>query len=106
MVTGKSLFLRTSSGSMQESSWVSLERLSPGKRAFAMTRKYLLTNISFKSDNLADQTVSDMSAADASTLGRRYHLEYFGYRPTFYDIGNTCSLEQAGTTITAQIYVC
>ena len=46
-----------------------------------------------------------MDAADASVLGKRYHIEYFGYRPTFYDIGNTCSLDQAGTTITAEIQV-
>ena len=58
-----------------------------------------------KSDNLDALSVSDMDAADASSLGKRYHLEYFGYRPTFYDIGNTCTKEQAGMTITAVIHV-
>ena len=63
------------------------------------------SNIDIISDNLDDQSLSDMDAADASSLGKHYHLEYFGYRPTFYDIGNTCTKEQAGMTITAVIHV-
>ena len=57
------------------------------------------------SDTSVDHSPSDMAAADASSLGKRYHLEYIGYKPTFYDIGNTCTLDQAGTTITSTIQV-
>ena len=39
-------------------------------------------------------------APDGSSVAGRYHVEYYGYKPTFYDIGNTCSLDQAGSDIT------
>ena len=44
-------------------------------------------------------------APDGSSLAGRYHVEYYGYKPTFYDIGNTCSLDQAGSDITTTVTV-
>ena len=90
---------------MLASSWAFLARLFTGERVLSVDT-HTESNINLiKSDNLDDQSVSDMDAADASSLGKRYLLEYFGYRPTFYDIGNTCTNEQAGMTITAVIHV-
>ena len=44
-------------------------------------------------------------APDGSSVAGRYHVEYYGYKPTFYDIGNTCSLDQAGSDITTTVTV-
>ena len=44
-------------------------------------------------------------APDGSRLAGRYHVEYYGYKPTFYDIGNTCSLAEAGSDITTTVTV-
>ena len=44
-------------------------------------------------------------APDGSRVAGRYHVEYYGYKPTFYDIGNTCSLDQAGSDITTTVTV-
>ena len=44
-------------------------------------------------------------APDGSSLAGRYHVEYYGYKPTFYDIGNTCSDSDAGTQIPATLQV-
>ena len=35
----------------------------------------------------------------------KFHLEIVGFQPTFYDIGNTCTEDNAGNDVTVDVEV-
>ena len=54
--------------------------------------------------NVTNPAESDLDA-NGSPLNVKYHLEVIAYKPTFNDIQNKCSPEEAGTDITVTITV-
>ena len=58
---------------------------------------------------MVNSDVSDSSQADMDdtgfSLNVKFHLEIVAFQPTFYDIGNDCSVGDAGKDITVTVTV-
>lgn len=60
--------------------------------------KHFLYFLCLFDSDVKEDTESDFGE-DGSILGKKYHIEFIGYQPTFYDISNDCEVSEAGTDI-------